>query len=314
MAEILSGMLRTATPIMLAGMGGLLCEKAGVFNIALEGMMLFGAFFGVWGMYLTQSIPLAILFALAVGALVGLIYVYIVEKGKADATITSIGINTFAVGITTYLMKIIFGDAGSVGTAGIFGLPKIDIKFIGDVPFLGTVINGHTILVYVSIILVVILNYFLFHTHTGINLRAVGEKPIAAESAGIPVLRYRFLAVIVGGALCGLAGVHLSLGHVTLFAEEMTAGRGFFAYTAVVFGQANPFGVMIASLVFGLAETITYRVQQVGFPAPLVLTAPYIITILALIIRNLGFFEKINRYRWQKKSVKLNRKQMAESK
>lgn len=310
MADILSGMLRTATPILLAALGGLLCEKAGVFNIALEGMMLFGAFFGVWGMYLTESVPMAILFALVIGAVVGLIYVWLVEKAHADATIASIGINTFAVGITTYMMKVIFGDAGSVGTAGIVGLPRIDIGFIGDIPFLGTIINGHTILVYVSIILVVVLSYFLFHTHTGINLRAVGEKPIAAGAAGISVMRYRFVAVIVGGALCGLAGVHLSLGHVTLFSENMTAGRGFFAYTAVVFGQANPIGVMIASLVFGLAETVTFRVQQVGFPGPLVLTVPYIITILALIVRNFGVFDKINRYRWRRRAQRLQNKKL----
>ncbi len=272
--------------------------------------MLFGAFFGVWGMYLTGSVAMAILFAVAVGALIGLIYVLLVEKMNANATIASIGVNTFAVGITTYMMKIIFGDAGSVGTAGITGLPKIDIEFIGDIPFLGTVINGHTILVYVSLLLVAVLSFFLFHTHTGINLRAVGEKPLAAASAGIRVFRYRVVAVVACGMLCGLAGVHLSLGHVTLFSENMTAGRGFFAYTAVVFGQANPIGVMIASFVFGLAETITYRVQQSGFPGPLVLTVPYIITILALIVRNFGIFEKINRRRWRKKAQRLEMKKI----
>ncbi|MDD3400237.1 MAG: ABC transporter permease [Eubacteriales bacterium] len=310
MADILSGTLRTATPILLAALGGLLFEKAGVFSIAHEGMMLFGAFFGVWGMHLTHSVPMAILFALAIGAIVGLIYVWLIEKMNANATIASIGVNAFAVGITTYMMKSIFGDAGSVGTAGIIGLPKIDIPFIGNIPFIGKVINGHTILVYVSIVLVVILSYFLFHTHTGINLRAVGERPQAAASAGIPVLRYRIIACIVGGALCGLAGVHLSLGHVTLFAENMTAGRGFFAYTAVVFGQANPVGVMIASLVFGLAETVTYRAQQIGFPGPLVLTVPYIITILALIIRSCGIFDKFNRYRWRRKAQRLQNKKL----
>ena len=308
MADILSGMLRTATPILLAALGGLLCEKAGVFNIALEGMMLFGAFFGVWGMYLTHSVIMAILFALAIGAFVGLIYVLLIEKLNANATIASIGVNAFAVGITTYMMKVIFGDAGSVGSSGIAGLPKIDIAFIGKIPFIGTVLNGHTILVYVSILLVILLSYFLFHTHTGINLRAVGEQPLAAASAGISVPRYRILAVVVGGALCGLAGVHLSLGHVTLFTENMTAGRGFFAYTAVVFGQANPVGVMVASLVFGLAETVTYRAQQIGFPGPLVLTVPYIITILALIIRSCGIFDTINRFRWRRRAQRMQNK------
>jgi len=292
LADILAGMIRTATPILLAALGGLLCEQAGVLNIALEGMMLFGAFFGVWGMAITGSVPFAILFALAIGGIAGFLYVFLVEKLHTNPTITSIGMNVFAAGLTTYLMKIVFGDAGSVGTEGIVGLPKINIPFLQKIPFLGAIFSGHTVLVYVSILLVILISFILYRTNIGINLRSVGEKPIAAAAAGISINKYRMGAVIIGGMLCGLAGVHLSLGYVKLFSEGMTAGRGFFAYTAVVFGSATPIGALIASMVFGLAETFTYRVQQMGIPGPLVLTVPYLITILALITRSVRFTNK----------------------
>lgn len=286
MDEILAGMIRTATPVLLAALGGVICEKVGVFNIALEGMMLFGAFFAIYGVFLTTSPAFGILLALLVGAVIGVIYVFIVEKMKADPTIVSIGVNTLAIGVTTYLMKITFGDAGSVGSDRIVGLPKLDIPLLRDIPFLNNMLNGHTPLVYVSIILVVLMHFIVYHTHTGISMRAVGEKEAAAAAAGIKVNRYRFLGVMLCGALCGLAGAHLSLGYVTMFTENMSGGRGFFAYTAVVFGKADPFMVLVASLVFGLAETLAYRAQQFGLPSPLVLTVPYTITLVALIVRN----------------------------
>ena len=286
MEEIFAGMIRTATPILLAALGGILCEKVGVFNIALEGLMLFGAFFGVYAVSLTGEPLMALLAALAVGAIGGLIYVILVELLKTDATIASIGMNTFALGLTTYLMKMVFGDEGSIRSAKIVGFSKLEIPWLEKIPFIGKVLGGHTVLVYVSLLLVILMQIFIYKTRTGINLRAVGENPLAATSAGISVKRYRIISVVVAGMLCGLAGVHLSLGYVTMFTENMTGGRGFFSYTAVVFGQANPVIVMIASFVFGLSETLAYRFQQSGVPVPLVLTIPYVITVIALIIRN----------------------------
>ncbi len=226
--------------------------------------MLFGAFFGVYAVSLTGEPLMALLAALAVGAIGGLIYVILVELLKTDATIASIGMNTFALGLTTYLMKMVFGDEGSIRSANIVGFSKLEIPCL----------------------LVILMQIFIYKTRTGINLRAVGENPLAATSAGISVKRYRIISVVVAGMLCGLAGVHLSLGYVTMFTENMTGGRGFFSYTAVVFGQANPVIVMIASFVFGLSETLAYRFQQSGVPVPLVLTIPYVITVIALIIRN----------------------------
>jgi simple sugar transport system permease protein len=160
---------------------------------------------------------------------------------------------------------------------------------LAEIPFLGKMLSGHTILVYIAIFLVAIIHFVIFHTYIGINMRAVGEKEIAATAAGVSVIKYRVIGVGIAGMLCGLAGVHLSLGYVTMFTENMTGGRGFFAYTAVVFGKANPIMVMIASFVFGFAEIATYNAQQLGFPTPLVLCLPYVVTLIALIIRNVDY-------------------------
>ena len=217
MTDIFSSMLRTAAPILLAALGGLLCEKAGVLNLALEGMMLFGAFFGVMGSYYTDNAYLGALVALLTGAVLGMVYHLFVERWKADAMITSIGMNSLALGMTSFLKRSIFGDSGII--MGIAGIPKHNSSFLSSIPVIGKVLDGQTTLVYVGLVLVIILHFFLFRTHAGINLRAVGERPLAAASAGVSVSKYRFIALTVGGALCGLAGAHLSLGYVTMFSE-----------------------------------------------------------------------------------------------
>lgn len=283
MTEILSAMLRTATPILIAALGGLLCEKAGVLNLALEGIMLMGAFFGVVGSYFTDNVFVAIMLAMAVGGVLGILYFLFVERWHADAMITSIGFNTLAAGLTSFLKRSIFGDSGMI--LGIKGIPKVDSKILGSIPLIGKILNGQTLLVYVGLILTILIHFFIFHTHTGINLRAVGERPTAATSAGISVPKYRFFAIFAGGILCGMAGAHLSLGYVNMFAEDMTSGRGFFAYTCVAFGQANPLLVLLASCVFGLAENVSYFVQNLHIPSQIILMTPYICTIIALIVR-----------------------------
>lgn len=201
MVDIFSSMLRTAAPILLAALGGLLCEKAGVLNLALEGMMLFGAFFGVMGSYYTNNAYVGALIAMVTGAVLGMIYTLFVEHWKADAMITSIGMNSLAVGMTSFLKRSIFGDSGII--MGIAGIPKHNSSFLSSIPVIGKILDGQTTLVYVGLILVIVLHFFLFRTHAGINLRAVGERPLAAASAGISVAKYRFLALTVGGARSG---------------------------------------------------------------------------------------------------------------
>lgn len=284
--ELLAATLRTMTPILLAALGGLISERLGIFNIALEGKMLFGAFFAIYGTFLTGNPYIGVLIAVVVASVVGWVFAILVEKYKTEPIITSIGVNTLAIGVTTYAMKVTFGDIGSIGSDRIVGLPKINIPIIRDIPYVGEILSGHTPLTYISLILVIVLSFIIYRTYIGINLRAVGEKPEAAEAAGISVTKYRTVGVILTGLLCGLAGAHLSLGYVTMFTEGMTAGRGFFAYTAVLFGKMDPFMVFVASGIFGFAESIGLRTQQFGIPSSIVLMLPYVITVIALVIRS----------------------------
>ncbi len=287
MTQLIISMIRCATPILLAALGGIICERVGVFNIALEGMMLFGAFFAIYGSYLSGSAWVGALVAMAVCGAVGFIFVELVENLGAEPTITGIGINTLALGMTTYLMKMVFGEGGSISANDrIAGFERVEIPLVKQIPFLGEIFSGYTPLVYITFILVPVLAFWLYRTHMGINLRAVGEEVHAAQAAGLNVNRFRVLGVMGAGMLCGLAGAHLSLGYVTLFSENMTNGRGFFAYVAVVFGKADPVSVMIAALVFGLADTLSTKVQGNGIPSSLVLMLPYVVTILALMVRS----------------------------
>lgn len=291
MTELIAGSIRTTTPILLAALSGIWCERVGVSNIALEGLMLLGAFFGILGSFWTGSVMMALLLAMFVSLIGSLIFVYLVEKRQSQPVITALGINMLAVGITTFFMKYIFGDQGSISAEGIVGMKRISIPIIKDIPVLGAIISNHTPLVYVSWILIGLCAFLLYRTSLGINIRMVGDNPKAAESAGIRTSLYKILTVSISGIFCGLAGAYLSLGYVNMFTENMTAGRGFIAFAAVVFGKADPFKVFLASFIFGFAESLSYRVQLFGnIPSSIVMMLPYIITILALVLRS----DKIN--------------------
>lgn len=286
MVDLLAGTIRTATPILLAALGGLICEKAGIFNIALEGLMLFGAFFGIFGVYLLGNPWLGVGMAILLTTVLAFLFAVLIVKCHSDPTITALGVNMLAEGITTFAMKFVFGDQGSIYSERVVGLPKLNIPVLEDIPGLGKVLSGHTPMVYISWLLVIVCAFLLYRTSLGVNLRMVGENPKAAATAGIPVTRYQILAITASGVFCALAGAHLSMGYVTMFTENMTAGRGFIAYTAVVFGKADPLMVLIASLIFGAAETVSYRAQQFGnIPSSIVMMMPYVITIIALLVR-----------------------------
>ena len=224
MLDLLAGTIRTATPILLAALGGLICERVGVFNIALEGLMLFGAFFGIWGVWLVGSPWAGAGIAIVLTSILAFIFAVLVVKFHSDPTITALGINMLAEGVTTFSMKLVFGDQGSIHSSQIVGLPKIDLPLIDNIPILGDILSGYTPMVYLSWILVALCAFFLYRTSAGVNLRMVGENPRAAATAGIPVERYQILVVTISGIFCALAGTHLSMGYVTMFTENMTSG------------------------------------------------------------------------------------------
>lgn len=276
--------IRTATPLILAALGGLLTEHAGMLNIGMEGMILLGSFFGVLGSYFFSSSLVGVIFAALIGLLIGLIYAVFVVDLKSDEFIVAIAINMFASGLTVFLLRSIFGVKGAFSSPDIVPLPRIQIPGIKNIPLLNIILNNHSIFVYISWILVVLVYIYLYKTPHGIWLRAAGEYPEALETAGVSAKRMKYISSIACGVLCGFAGAHLSLGYLTLFTENMSADRGFIALAAIIFGRANPIKTFGAALMFGFFDALGIRLQVIGVPSQFTQMIPYMATIIALLI------------------------------
>jgi simple sugar transport system permease protein len=273
--------LRMATPIAYASLGGIFSERVGIINIGLEGMMLTCAFTGVAVSYYTGNPWLGVLAAMLVGGLLGFFHAVLTVKFVGDQIVSGTGINIFAMGFTAYMSQVIWGSRGA--SSSVPGLKAISIPLLKDVPIVGKILGTHTPLVYVMMLATVLSYVVLFRTPWGLRIRAVGEHPTAAETAGIDVLRMKYICVTVSGMLAGLGGAFLSLGHLKLFAWGMTGGRGFIAMAAMIFGKWMPFGAFGASLLFGLADALQMRLQALGLlPPQIILTIPYVLTVAVL--------------------------------
>ena len=273
--------LRLATPIAYGALGGLFSERAGIVNIGLEGMMLTGAFAGVTVSYFTGNPWLGVLAAILAGGFLGLIHGFITVRFAGDQVVSGTGINIFALGFTAYMSQIFWGSRGA--SESVQGLPIISIPLLKDIPILGDIIGTHTPLVYLMIIITVLSYIVLFKTPFGLRIRAVGERPDAADTAGINVFKTKYLCLIISGMLAGLGGAFLSLGHLSLFALGMTGGRGFIALAAMILGKWMPFGAFGASVLFGFADALQMRLQALGLlPSQIILTIPYVLTIAVL--------------------------------
>ena len=276
--------IRTATPLILAALGGLLTQQAGILNIGMDGMILLGAFFGVVGSYFFGSAFAGVALAAFVGLLIGLLFAVFVIDLKSDEFVIGIAINIFAGGLTVFLLRSIFGVKGAFSSPDIIPLPRLHFGFIENIPFLDTIFNNHTIFIYISWILVALVYIYLYKTPQGIWLRASGEYPEALETAGVSPRKMKYISSMACGILCGLAGAHLSLGYLTLFTENMSANRGFIALAAIIFGQANPIKTFLASLLFGFFDALGIRLQVIGIPSQFTQMIPYLATIFALVV------------------------------
>lgn len=279
---LLSQVLDLMTPVLLAAMAGALCERAGVFNIALEGKMLVGAFVAVATSVAFGSPVLAVLSAVLCTAIFASPLALGGARLGGDPIVIGIGLNLLASGLTTYLLGAIFGVTGTLVDPAVTALPRFGVAALADVPVVGAIL-GHNALVYLSWLLIFVFNIYLFRTPWGLRLRGIGEVPSAAAAMGANVSRYQTAVVILAGGLCGLAGAQLALGSVALFAENMTAGRGWIAVVAVMLGRAHPLGIALACLGFGLADAVGLRLQGQGLPNQITDIAPYAITLLAMI-------------------------------
>jgi general nucleoside transport system permease protein len=275
-AALFASALGALTPILFAALAGALCQRAGVFNISLEGTMLVGAFAGVAGSWYTGSAWLGVLIAMIAGTAYSLILAIGHVSLGGDSIVLGVAVNLLAVGLTSFLIRTVFGTRGTFSDPTLQGLDTV----LDGVP----VVGGHSLLVYLSWLAVPALATLLYRHPWGLRLRGVGERPEAAASLGVSVTRYRYGVILAGGALCGLAGAQLALGNVTLFSENMTAGRGWIAVVAVMLGRALPYGVLAAAVLFGLAEAFGFRLQGIGLPQQATDAAPYVVTLLALFV------------------------------
>lgn len=276
----LNQMLRSATPVALAAIGGAMTEHAGIMNIGMDGMILMGAFFGALGSYLFASAAAGVAMVLLMGLLVGLFFALFVVKFRSDEFIIGCALNTFALGLTTYLSRSIFGSAGTKGNAA---LPKIHFPLLDDIPIVGAVFNNHSVFVYLTWVLVVVMWLYVYKTPQGFWLRASGEKPETLRTAGISPEKMKWLASILCGIFCGLAGAHLALGQLDgTFAENMVNSRGYIAFACVIFAAANPGKAYMAALMFGLFDAIGLRLQKYVSPE-LTGIIPYVITIVMMV-------------------------------
>ena len=297
-ASFFAAILRAATPMVFAALGGLISELAGVINVALEGMMLIAAFFGVVGSAWAATVwpDAGPLFFAFVGAMAGLLSaialalilaVFYLEF-DANLIIAGVGINILAAGLTVFLLFSISGDKGSSAGLTSYALPTLNLGPLQDIPAIGGVFagangNGHHLLVYVAILSIGLVWLFLHKTRLGLRLRAVGENPEACQTAGIPVKRIQYYAILLSGLLAGWGGIYLSMGYLTLFQANMTAGRGFLALAAIFLGARSVFGTAAAAAFFGLASVFAAQLGLLNVPTAVVFSLAPLVTILALL-------------------------------
>lgn len=283
-AALFNSVFRFVTPVLLAALGGALCERAGVFNIGLEGLMLTGAFAAVVGSFFGGSAIMGVLLAVLAGAAMAALFSLFVVTLRANDIVVGIGINILSVGLTMFLLRAIFDVGGAFQDPAINGLSRVNLPFVASIPVLGPLISGHTWIVYGSWMIAVGAFFMLFKQAVGLRLRGVGENSEAAATLGVKVSKYRHAVLILSGVLCGLAGAQLSLGNVTLFVDGMSAGRGWIAVVAVMLGRAHPLGVVAASFLFGFTDALGFRLQGLEFPSQFTESLPYLVTLGSLFV------------------------------
>jgi len=288
--------LRMTVPILLAALGGLISELAGVVNIGLEGLMLVSAFTSIAVAATTNSWLIGVLAGVVAAVIISLGMAFFSLNLGVDIIITGFVVNIFGSGITIFLMGMIFGTQGNYSPTNLDNIPKVKLEFLEDVPILGPLLAGHNLFVWVSLLAVVFVFYLLYRTPYGGHLRAVGEAPDAAKSLGISVKGIKYSALVWSGVFAGLAGAYFSMGMTSMFVKDMTAGTGFLALAVVMFGNRKPIGVLIGSLIFGLANAIAIIVETVpgsSIPSQFVKMIPYVVTVIALVIYAIGRKRKL---------------------
>ncbi|OPJ60493.1 ABC transporter permease [Clostridium oryzae] len=286
--HLLASTLALATPLIFTALGGVFSERSGVVNIGLDGMMTIGAFFGVYGSYVSGNALVGLIFAVVAGAAIALLHAFLCISLKSDQTVSGTAINMLSTALAAFLIMTLFHKGGQ--TDSVNGLPYVLPKFIKNMPIVGTFMGDLNWFVFIALVAVVISYIALYKTTWGLRVRSVGEHPRASDTLGINVYAVRYTCVIISGILAGLGGATLSLGTVPLYRDGMVAGKGFIALAAVVFGNWKPIGSVLACLLFSFADALRLQSQMLGWnlPTEVYSVFPYVVTMLALA----GFVKK----------------------
>ena len=282
--QLLASTLRMATPVLYAGLGETFSQRAGITNIGIEGIMMIGACTGFVGASVTGSLFWGLLIAIASGILINSLFAIGTIVFHGNQIVLGTALNILAAGLSTFLYRGVFGILSVPETINGFG--RIPIPLLSQIPILGDVLFNQNILVYAALLLVPACSFFLYRTKAGLKLRAVGEHPRAADSMGIDVYGQRFIGCILGGMLCGIGGMYLSVAYMNSYVDNIVSGRGFIALAAVIFGKWDPKGVLFATLLFGFADALQLRAQAIGLGIPyqFMLMVPYVVTLAAMIL------------------------------
>lgn len=284
--QLLEATVRLATPVTLAALAAVICERSGVTNIAMEGIMLVGAFAAAWGGWLTGTPWLGLLSGVAAGALFSLFFAWAVVSLRINQVVAGAIMNILGFGLTRYLMMVVYGRQGtSEAIAQTLQEYKFAIPVMSKIPFIGPAFFDQTPIVYLSLLSVIVFAWIFKRTRLGLSIEASGEHPMALETLGRSVVRVRYIAIVLGGALCGLAGSFLSIENSNSFTEGMTGGRGFIALAANIAGGWRPVGVFAASIFFGFTDALQLRIQGLGIvkvASEIFLVFPFIVTIIAV--------------------------------
>jgi general nucleoside transport system permease protein len=283
-SALVAATLRYATPLIFGALGGIVCERSGIVNVGLEGMMLMGAFFGIYGADAFDSWFLGLIVAMIAGGALAFVHAFFCIQLRADQVVSGIALNFIALGLTGYVFLDHYGDQGTPDN--VPRVPDLSLPGIKDIGFVGDAIGHASLLTWIALIGVVALAVFLFRTPGGLRLRAVGEHPRAAETVGISVTRTRYVAVVASGVLAAMGGAYLSIGFVGSFNQNMTAGRGYIVIAAVIFGAWRLGRTLLGCALFGLADALRLALPALGVTlnSQLLAAAPYLLALLAMLL------------------------------
>jgi|TARA_Y100000294_G_scaffold122260_1_gene113709 simple sugar transport system permease protein len=284
--SILATAVRMGTILLLAALGELVVERAGVLNLSVEGMMLSGAFAGFLGAYYSNSLWIGVLFAIIAGIMISAIFGILAVILKIDQTVSGLTVNIFSAGLTFYMYRSIFPNVGATNIPALKPFTVHKIPFLSDIPIIGEILFSQYALSYIAILMMVLITFYLYRTKSGLILRTLGENPRAVDMKGINVTLYRFCAVLFGGMMAGLAGAFITLASVGIFVADITSGRGWLAIAIVIFGDWKPTKILWASLFFGFIDALQMQLQALGVQLPfqLFLAMPYILTTVAVFL------------------------------